>query len=116
MPQRLRGICSYPFCKARAVARGRCASHPRPEMVRGEKRVSAGERGYGSDWRRIRAAHLKQCPACVVCGLEDQSNNVDHIIPKAQGGTDDESNLQTLCHVHHSKKTAIVDGGFGNKP
>lgn len=116
MPQRLRGICSQPFCNARAVSRGRCALHPRPAMIGGQKRPSASAQGYGAEWRRIRAAHLRDYPACVVCGMIDPSNNIDHIIPKAHGGTDDTSNLQTLCHVHHSIKTAMIDGGFGNRP
>jgi 5-methylcytosine-specific restriction protein A len=30
---------------------------------------------------------------------------VDHIIPKAEGGTDAESNLETLCRSCHTKKT-----------
>ena len=30
---------------------------------------------------------------------------VDHIIPKAEGGTDDESNLQSLCKPCHAAKT-----------
>ncbi len=30
---------------------------------------------------------------------------VDHIIPKALGGTDERSNLQGLCRSHHSAKT-----------
>ena len=30
---------------------------------------------------------------------------VDHVIPKAEGGTDDETNLQTLCKTCHNVKT-----------
>lgn len=116
MPYRLHGICSYPRCTARSVSRGRCALHPRPAMIGGQKRPSASAQGYGVEWRRIRAKHLASHPACVICGLDDKGNHVDHILPREQGGTDDESNLQTLCHVHHSVKTARVDGGFGNRP
>lgn len=30
---------------------------------------------------------------------------VDHIVPRANGGKDERNNLQTLCHTHHSQKT-----------
>jgi len=35
----------------------------------------------------------------------------DHILSKEQGGTDDESNLQTLCLRCHSVKTTTIDAG-----
>ena len=38
------------------------------------------------------------------------ATDVDHILPKAAGGTNDEINLQALCHVCHSKKTAVQSG------
>ena len=34
-----------------------------------------------------------------------QAYAVDHITPKAQGGTDDESNLEAICREHHTRKT-----------
>lgn len=105
-----------PGCNARSVARGRCALHPRQDLVGGRARPSASAKGYGVAWRRIRAAYLAKYPACFVCGYEDKSNHVDHILPRDKGGSDDESNLQTLCATHHSQKTVMVDGGFGNKP
>ena len=39
---------------------------------------------------------------------------VDHIVPRAAGGTDEWSNLQSLCARCHARKTARYDGGFGN--
>jgi 5-methylcytosine-specific restriction endonuclease McrA len=41
--------------------------------------------------------------------------HVDHIRPRADGGTDEEWNLQTLCFRCHSRKTAAADNGFGNR-
>jgi len=109
MPMRPKGPCMFPGCPNRAVNDGRCAAHPRPERAR----ASANERGYGAEWRRLRDAHLRAFPLCVECGMP--GNHVDHITPRARGGTDDESNLQTLCATHHSQKTAAQDGGFGNR-
>jgi 5-methylcytosine-specific restriction protein A len=31
--------------------------------------------------------------------------DVDHIKPKANGGTDDETNLQSICEACHKEKT-----------
>lgn len=80
---------------------------------RPDNRLSARQRGYDSRWERIRAAHLREEPYCRICG--DVGSNVDHIIPRARGGTNDPQNLQTLCASCHSAKTAEHDGGFGNR-
>lgn len=112
--------CSAPACPRLATLRGRCALHQRPTLRQGsmtamrpDTRPNAQARGYGSEWQRLRAKYLKAHPYCVECG--EKGNNVDHIRPKAQGGTDDPSNLQTLCASHHSRKTARHDGAFGNR-
>ena len=64
-------------------------------------------RGYGQAWRLLRAAVLKrdgylcQCSACKASGRVRVASEVDHIVPKAQGGTDALDNLQainTQCH------------------
>lgn len=39
----------------------------------------------------------------------------DHIIPRAQGGKDDRSNLQTLCSDCHIEKTNRENGLFGQR-
>ena len=39
-----------------------------------------------------------------------QASDVDHIIPKAQGGSDRHDNLRSLCHSCHSRRTAQPDG------
>jgi len=38
--------------------------------------------------------------------------HVDHWVPLAQGGAPfDEDNLVSLCHSHHSRKTALEQAG-----
>ena len=39
-----------------------------------------------------------------------QARDVDHIISHADGGSDDDSNLQSLCEYHHRKKTGREGG------
>ena len=81
-----------------------------------EDRRSAHARGYGRAWQRTRLTILAGSPLCVVClaaGIEKTATDVDHITPKARGGRDEFSNLQSLCHECHSEKTAREDGGFG---
>lgn len=33
--------------------------------------------------------------------------DVDHLIPRAEGGADEESNLITVCHRHHPVREAV---------
>lgn len=59
---------------------------------------------------------------CLRCGLEDETKlEVHHILPVSQGGTNDDSNLATLCsHCHEaahggsktSGKTTYAQGNF----
>lgn len=52
---------------------------------------------------------LTMHPLCVHCeakGLVVAAAEVDHVIPLEQGGPDDETNLQGLCHACHKAKTA----------
>jgi hypothetical protein len=43
------------------------------------------------------------------------STDVDHIVPREQGGSDHEDNLQGACHECHSWKTATQDSKFAKK-
>ncbi len=77
-------------------------------------RATSAERGYGHSWRKLRAAYLASHPVCQHC-QKVAATDVDHILPRRKGGTDDEWNLQALCHACHSRKTVKEDGGFGHK-
>jgi hypothetical protein len=37
---------------------------------------------------------------CAVCGTHEELQH-HHLVPRVQGGTDDETNLLTLCYEHH---------------
>jgi len=46
------------------------------------------------------------CQPCLRHNVLTQATQVDHIAPKAKGGTDDERNLQAICEDCHKAKTA----------
>ena len=74
-------------------------------------RETSAARGYGSQWRRLRRMILAAEPLCRACGR--LATDLDHVVPRAMGGTDSPANLQPLCRACHSSKTAVEDGGFG---
>ena len=57
-------------------------------------------------WREKSRAFLEAHPICEVAGCGHLSQHTDHVIPRAMGGTDDDSNLSAKCASHHGKKTA----------
>jgi 5-methylcytosine-specific restriction protein A len=77
-------------------------------------KTSRHERGYGTEWTRIRKAILERdCHLCQTCrraGRVTNANIVDHILSKSKGGTDDERNLEAICKLHHDKKTLEEQG------
>lgn len=72
-------------------------------------RKSRQARGYGRAHELMRAQVLREeplCRACLAAGRVAATEIADHIIPKAEGGTDDRSNYQGLCKPCHKAKTA----------
>lgn len=63
-----------------------------------------------SNWHKLRELHLQKYPFCNVCGSRENLH-VDHKIAHKGDASLflDESNLETLCHSHHSSKTARKD-------
>ena len=106
--------CRHIGCPALTrTANGFCDRHKGEVPRRPDDRPSSAARGYGAQWRRVRAAHLKAHPYCVDCGRA--ATDVDHN-PRYIVGTDHRAYLLlSKCHKHHSEKTASEDGGFGNR-
>lgn len=79
---------------------------PQPGQAEGSR---WGQGRGGRPWRRIRDRILKRdeylCQACRREGLLTLAEEVDHIVPEHQGGTDDDSNLEAICKPHHDAKT-----------
>lgn len=88
---------------------------PRIQMVQdrklsqsaGSQAVSWGSGRGGRPWRRKRERiFLRDGYTCQCCGRVTHELELDHIVNVAQGGTEDDSNLQSLCVPCHKKKTA----------
>ena len=60
----------------------------------------------GHAWRKLRKQVLERDKfTCQHCGRVGGNLECDHILNEARGGTDDLSNLQTLCRECHKVKT-----------
>lgn len=110
VPRRALTSCLEPGCPA-LVERGYCDAHRPPRAP--DARPSASARGYGARWRVLRDAYLAEHPRCVVCG--GPADEVDHVVPKARGGSDDRSNLRAMCHRDHARRTARDSPGGWNR-
>lgn len=103
------------YCPEHAAARQRDR-----DRARASQQGTSSQRGYGSKWRIIRAQFLSKHPLCCDpdrrhVGRVEVATDVDHILPRARGGSNRWENLQALCHACHSAKTVRDDGGFGRK-
>lgn len=102
--------CNNPRCRTMSTKGGYCDDH-QPVVIPWKSSLgkTAKERGYGTAWRKVRKVALKRdkhlCQECLRQGIVTSGTDVDHIVNKARGGTDELSNLQTLCKPCHKAKT-----------
>lgn len=68
-------------------------------------RGASPERIRSREWRAKRRAVIARDPVCRRCWRRG-SAEADHIIARADGGTDDMDNLQGVCRYCHASKTA----------
>lgn len=114
MPARASSICRHPGCGKRIPEPGYCDKHAGEArsnwLRRADRTGSTTARGYGWAWRKTRERILQRdnglCVPCLVQGRTTSATEVDHVIPKAHGGTDDDGNLQSTCQACHKAKTA----------
>lgn len=66
------------------------------------------KRGYAGvlDRRRIRERDCGLCQECKRQGRTTIGHPVDHIVPLWAGGSDDDTNKETLCTPCHDAKSA----------
>jgi 5-methylcytosine-specific restriction protein A len=118
------GIAAAGFCVAESPLPSKPSVHRPPgfrnaaEVKRAldRERPSAARRGYGSRWRRARAAYLARHPLCVPCeaaGRLVSATVVDHVVPHRGDPVLfwDESNWESSCKRCHDAKTAREASG-----
>ena len=109
MPYKAKRPCKYPGCP-NLTDRDYCPEHI--SQARREynhyRRDPETQKRYGSQWRKIRALYVQTHPLCEEClkhGRTVPVQEVHHIVPLADGGTHDFSNLMSLCKSCHSAIT-----------
>ena len=117
MPWKPAGPCHHPGCPNRAISghhfckehdsenKGRERSASDRMYDRYARNPEHRKRYHSGDWaaisRRYRSAH----PFCELCLQHDRyilAELVHHIVPLDEGGTNDWSNLQSLCSACHN--------------
>ncbi|HEJ0068212.1 TPA: HNH endonuclease [Citrobacter koseri] len=111
MPPRTPKACRKRGCRNTTTDRsGYCDEHKGDGWQQYKPGQTRHQRGYGTAWDRRRIRILKRdkglCQNCLRNGLVVAGKAVDHIKAKAHGGTDDDSNLELICHACHKAKTA----------
>jgi 5-methylcytosine-specific restriction enzyme A len=117
MPRAARCACNHAGCLIAAEANGFCKKHANDALLpkrwdsetsRSKQSREAARLYATKDWQRLRTSHLREHPFCEDCKPRlVQGTDVDHKVPH-RGSVQlffDESNLQTLCHSCHSRKT-----------
>ena len=95
MPQREKQACEFPFCGRLSDGKRWCPVHMKGRRkLRGQ--AAHDKKLYSSrSWQKMRAVILMRHPLCEMCERKHRvtpSTDVDHIIPRSQGGTEIESN------------------------
>ena len=107
MPRKPKRPCAYPNCP-KLTDGLYCEEHKKITSRQYEKygrRYKRSER-YGSAWQKVRDRYVKLHPFCEMCFEEGHFGHADivhHIKPLAEGGTNDESNLMSVCFHHHEQ-------------
>lgn len=97
MPDAPLTICAQPGCPV-LVSRGRCPQHTTSQSGGWRRHGAAAPKRTitGRALQRKRAELFTREPFCALCRIRLAAIR-DHVIPLAEGGTDDDHNTQGLC-------------------
>ncbi|MBO6280730.1 MAG: HNH endonuclease [Bacilli bacterium] len=107
MPRKPLKPCRYPGCP-NLSEEAYCPIH-RKKVAKDYNihiRPEDPNKRYGWKWKKRRDRYAQAHPLCEEClkqGRLTPMEEVHHILPIDRGGTDDESNLMSLCHSCHEK-------------
>lgn len=105
-------VCAEPGCPELTEKGSKCDDHRKIDRARQDaRRPSAGDRGYGTAWRKVRRIFLNDNPICVLCGAD--SKVPDHypktrreLVAEGVSNPDDSKYLRPLCISCHNSETA----------
>jgi len=116
MPSMPKTQCSQYHCHQPAQAGASlCEQHAPAKSTKEQRRLSNAEYKKAA-WQRIRAAQLSKEPLCAACMHEGRvaaAEHVDHLFAWNQinAAAFKLNVFQSLCHTHHSIKTALEQKG-----
>jgi len=126
MPVSPPSICTAPGCGTLVYGGSKCDEHKAEARRESQARRPEGHaRAYDTRWTRVSRGYLKrhpmcECPQCAPLPQWRQqvATEVDHIDGLGPDGPRgyDEHNMMAMSKAHHSRKTALHDGGFGHAP
>ena len=95
-----------------------CVEHTKVENKNYNKyqRNPESNKRYGRAWKKIRDRYIKAHPLCEECqkdGRLTPAEEVHHIIPLSKGGSNEYSNLMSLCKSCHSRISAESGDRWG---
>ena len=117
MPRSPKKPCRFPGCP-KLTDGSYCPEHQKAVNKRYNKyeRDPECNKRYGSEWQKIRAAYIRRHPLCEEClkhGRLTPVQEVHHVVPLADGGTNDFDNLMSLCKSCHSSISARIGQRWG---
>jgi hypothetical protein len=83
---------------------------PKPETLE-VKAARSYRKNYGLEWKPLKAKFDKQTGRCAISGVQitiGRNAELDHIIPKAKGGTNTIENLQWVHSTVNRIKGALL--------